>query len=177
MDSPCTVCHLCLCFHGTAVEPQLWHLTADALQCGQEFTPRGQRVVVPLLFEKVRHHLRYLGGADWIPALTVGWKITTNWSVRCKNAAYIIIHDEIKRPDVGEATILRSYSFSQRWTHSPAGQRSQVKPLRSESVQTCLQLWWKMLQAGDTENKVRWNCLTPLLKEKGWTVFYSILAW
>lgn len=28
-----------------------------------------------------------------------------------------------------------------------------------------------------TENKVRWSCLTPLLKEKGWPVFYSILDW
>lgn len=78
MDSPRTVGHSCLRFHGAIVKSQLWHLTADALQRGQEVVRAGQRLLAPLLFEQVWHHLRYLGGADWIPALTVGWKIPTN---------------------------------------------------------------------------------------------------
>lgn len=154
MDSPCTVGRSRLRCHGAIVKSQLWHLTADALQRGQEFARGGQRLLAPLLFEQVWHHLRYLGGADCTPALTAGWKIPTNcemdtcWRVQTLYI-YIIIYDEMKRPDVREAKTLRSYSFSQGWTGGSAGQKSWPKPLHSELVQSRLGLWWKMLQPGD----------------------------
>lgn len=76
---------------------------------------------------------------------------------------------------VREATMWCSYWFSQRWRQTLAGQKSQQKPLRSELLQSHLQLWWKLLSAED-RNKTLWNHLTPSKKEKARPVSFSKLA-
>lgn len=121
-----------------------------------------------------------ISGRGWLDTCSHCWLENPNklWDGRmlaCSNAPYIIIYDEMKSPDVREANILRSYSCSQGWTSGSAGRKSQPKLLRSESVQSRLGLWWKLLQPGDRKQGSL-NHLTPLLKVKGWPVFYSILA-
>lgn len=76
--------------------------------------------------------------------------------------------------EVREATMSCSYSFSQCWVQFPSGQKSQQKPLRSGSVQSHVQRWWKMLLAGD-RNKAPWNRLTPFIKENAWPVLFGKL--